>query len=69
MLSDKPAAFTDNASEATRTKNNLQSSASDTITGYYKYFIGECDAIAADKSNLTSAVIRGLSKSSKMSTS
>ena len=54
-----------------KTSKTLSSSKTDTITGYYRYFIGECDAIAADASNLTSDLVRGLisKKSGKMSTS
>lgn len=69
MISDSPAAFTDNATEADRTKTNLTSSAQDTITGYYKYFIGQCDALAADGSDITSDIVRGLDKSGEMTTS
>ena len=54
-----------------KTSKDLTSSKTDTITGYYRYFIGECDAIAEDASNLTSDLVRGLisKKSGKMSTS
>lgn len=69
MISESPAAFTDSADATARTKSNLTSSAKDTIKGYYKYFIGECDALAADGSDITSALVRGLAKSGKMTTS
>ena len=69
MIADSPAVFTDGASDTDRTKSNLTSSAEDTITGYYKYFIGQCDALAADGSDITSDKVRGLAKSGKMSTS
>lgn len=52
-----------------KTSKDLSSSNQDTITGYYRYFIGECDAITSD--NLTSDLVRGListGKSSSMST-
>ena len=54
-----------------KTSKVLSSSKTDTITGYYRYFIGECDAIAADESNLTSDLVRGLiaKKSGSMTTS
>lgn len=69
MIATNPATFTDNDSESDRTKTDLQSEASDTITGYYKYFIGQCDALAADGSNITSDLVRGLNKSGEMTTS
>lgn len=69
MIANSPKEFTDNASATDRTKSNLKSSAQDTITGYYKYFIGQCDALAADGSDITSDMVRDLSKSGKMSTS
>jgi hypothetical protein len=69
MIATSPAAFADNASATDRTKTNLQSEASDTITGYYKYFIGQCDALAADGSDITSDLVRGLAKSGEMTTS
>ena len=58
-------------SDTHKTSKDLSSSKTDTITGYYRYFIGECDAITADASNLTSDLVRGLisKKSGKMSTS
>lgn len=55
-----------------KTSKDLTSSNKDTITGYYRYFIGECDAIASDASNLTSSLVRSLintGKSSSMTTS
>lgn len=55
-----------------KTSKDLTSSGQDTITGYYRYFIGECDAIASDTSNLTSSLVRSListGKSSSMTTS
>lgn len=54
-----------------KTSKDLSSSATDTITGYYRYFIGECNAIAADESNLTSDLVRSLinKKSGAMTTS
>lgn len=55
-----------------KTSKDLTSSGKDTITGYYRYFIGECDAIASDASNLTSSLVRSListGKSSSMTTS
>lgn len=55
-----------------KTSKDLTSSGQDTITGYYRYFIGECDAIASDASNLTSSLVRSListGKSSSMTTS
>ena len=64
VLSGVSATLNDSANETSRTKN-LTSQAEDTITGYYRYFIGECDSINADLSNLTSDVIRGLISSGK----
>lgn len=55
-----------------KTSKALTSYNQDTITGYYRYFIGACDAIASDASNLTSDLVRGLintGKSAAMSTS
>lgn len=55
-----------------KTSKDLTSSGQDTITGYYRYFIGECDAITSDASNLTSSLVRSListGKSSSMTTS
>lgn len=55
-----------------KTSKDLSSSGQDTITGYFRYFIGECDAIASDASNLTSNLVRSLintGKSGSMSTS
>lgn len=69
MIATSPAAFADNASATDRTIANLQSEATDTITGYYKYFIGQCDALASDGSDITSDLVRGLSKSGEMTTS
>ena len=53
-----------------KTSKDLSSSNQDTITGYYRYFIGECDAVS--DSTLTSDLVRGListGKSGSMSTS
>ena len=41
-----------------KTSKDLSSSNQDTITGYYRYFIGECDAVS--DSTLTSDLVRGL---------
>jgi hypothetical protein len=56
-------------SDTHKTSKTLSSSKTDTITGYYKYFIGQCDALAADGSDITSDMVRGLAKSGKMGTS
>lgn len=69
IVSSKTAVLNDNTH---KTSKDLSSSGQDTITGYYRYFIGECDAIAADQSNLTSDLVRGListGKSGSMTTS
>lgn len=68
VLSNVSATLTDSASATNRSKN-LTSSKEDTITGYYRYFIGECDALTED--TLTSDVVRSLinKKSGSMTTS
>lgn len=66
IVSSKTAVLSDTH----KTSKDLSSSNQDTITGYYRYFIGECDAI--NDSNLTSDLVRGLintGKSSSMATS